>query len=129
MRIRKHQTNKARSKLSEKAAASFFGGKVQPASGALPVAALKGDVVTERFLIDDKVTYHKSYAVTIAAWQQHANDAYSIGKNPLVHINFAQGPALVLMDEITFAEIVNTKCLLSSPITIPLRRKKKPRLH
>ena len=115
MKIRnlKHMSTKARSKASEKRAASFMGGKVQPASGALPVAAFKGDVVTDDYMVDDKITGAQSFGVTVALWRKNNNDARRIGKAPMLRIVFTDGPTLYVMDEITFANL--HKCQSQSP--------------
>ena len=48
------KSNKDMSKASEKNLARQFGGKVQPASGAIDRFDLKADVVTDNFLFDDR---------------------------------------------------------------------------
>ena len=49
------------SKKQEAESAKLFGGRVQPASGALATA--KGDVRTKEFLIENKYTEKEKYAL------------------------------------------------------------------
>lgn len=102
---RRHLSNQQRSQRSEKSAAELIGGRRQPASGAVRVLGLKGDVKSEKYLLEDKVTRQKSYAIASAYWQKHANYAWRTGKRPLLRIAFDSGPVLVCMDEQTFREL------------------------
>ena len=86
-----HLTKRARSQKSEKALALKHGGRVQPASGALPVKSLKGDVRLKHFLIDDKTTEAKSFSLKLEDWMKIRNQAYSMQRrHPVIHVNFEQ---------------------------------------
>jgi hypothetical protein len=102
---RKYHTNKARSKKSEKEAAAFLGGGVQPASGALPNPLMKADVKSANFLVDDKVTDCKSYNVKFDLWLKLKREAFMNRKRPMIRIN---GPTetLYVIDELTLQEMM-----------------------
>lgn len=105
-RIRKHLSNKQRSKASEKEAARFFKGKVQPASGALKCARLKADVKTDKFLIDDKISAQKGFRVTLKLWRKLSNEAWTINKRPLLRIHLEGATVLFVLDEQTLEELI-----------------------
>lgn len=103
-----HLTKRQRSKLSENDLARQFGGRRQPASGALPVAALKGDVITDTFLFDDKTTGAKSFAVNANTFQKLAREAFSVRKVPAMRVRFeTTGRALFVIDEMTFKRLAH----------------------
>lgn len=79
---------KARSKASEKNLARLLGGQVQVASGAIPCAALKGDVITQRFHIDDKTTGSASFSVSDKLFAKLETDAFRQRRRPAISINF-----------------------------------------
>jgi len=106
LRDLKHLSTRSRSSRSEKRLAKLLGGKVQPASGALPVGALKGDVVTAEFMFDDKITGAASFAVSVKLWRKTANDAARQGRRPVIRISFTEGPNLYIVDEPTFAKLL-----------------------
>jgi len=82
-------TNKERSKRSEKLLAKAVGGRVQLASGALPIARFKGDVITPRFLLEDKTTRQRSFRITPELWNKIAKQAFCAGhREPVIHIRF-----------------------------------------
>ena len=87
----RHLTKRSRSQKSEKALAKQMGGTVQIASGAMPVASLKGDVKTRHFLVDDKTTQAKSFSVKLTDWLKIRKQAYGIKRrHPIIHINFEE---------------------------------------
>lgn len=90
---------KLESKKSEKEAAKFFKGRRQPASGALRVAALKGDVISKKFLIEDKVTAAQQYTVRLKMFNTHSNNAWKIKRYPVLRIKFKGGPVLYVLEE------------------------------
>lgn len=103
---RNHLTRRQRSKISEDELAAEFNGRRQPASGALPVAHLKGDVVTEHFLFDDKTTGAKSFSVTERVLEKLAVDARRAGKNPVVRVRFeGSGKSYFVISELLFKRL------------------------
>ncbi len=105
IRPRSNLSNKARSKFSEKRAAETFGGRLQPASGALPSKFMKGDVKSDKFLVDDKVTKHESYSLGVPLWKKLANEAWTNDRRPAMRIAFDSGTTLIVVDELTFREM------------------------
>lgn len=98
----KHLTCKTRSVISEKALAKRLGGKVQPASGALPVKSLKADVKTPTWLIDDKTTGKQSYSIKLSDWRKLRKQAWQNRRMACLHINFEEGASLFVIDEQAF---------------------------
>jgi hypothetical protein len=111
MRIlsRRNLSNKARSKHSEKRALQFLGGKLQPASGALPSTFLKGDVKSDLFLVDDKTTHAKQFNLKVALWDKLHKEAWVNNRYPLIRVEFTDGPVLYVLDERTLSELVLNK--------------------
>lgn len=68
--------------------AAKFGGVVNPASGALPVVGLKGDVRTEKFKISDKATTKKSFRLEYGYLAEIERLAFQDGKVPLLVLRF-----------------------------------------
>ena len=107
MFIRKNsRTTKARSKVSEAAAAQVFGGRVQPASGALQHFNLKADVKSPKFLVDDKVTDNASYTLQLKTWRKLVGEAWKNRRRPAMRINFTQGEPLVILEQSTFQQML-----------------------
>ena len=100
------QTTKSRSKKSERAASKIFKGRVQPNSGACDRARLKGDVVSDIFLVDDKTTDKESYSFKYATWKKLSNEAWAINKRPAMRIDFPEGSPLYVIDETTIKEML-----------------------
>jgi hypothetical protein len=112
---KKYLGNKFRSKRSEKRAARIFGGRVQPASGALPVAHLKADVKSRTFLVDDKTTESKSFSINIEVWRKLTKEAFVNRRKPCMRIEFSQSQPLYLIDEMTFVDMLEAyEALLKS---------------
>lgn len=105
--FKKHLGNKSRSKLSERRAAKVFGGRVQPASGAINVAALKADVKSREFLVDDKTTNTQSYSLNVKTWRKLQKEAFMNRRRPAMRIEFADGPTLYVFDEQTTMNLLN----------------------
>jgi hypothetical protein len=106
MRLPKRQLSKrARSKRSEKEAAQTLEGRVQPASGAIPVFNLKGDVKTKRFLIDDKTTHAGSFAVSLKLFRKLSNEAWKNKKRPAIRISFDNSAPLYVIEESEFMKL------------------------
>ena len=106
IRSRKHLTTKARSKLSERRTAALFKGRTQPASGAVKRHDLKGDVKSAQFVVEDKTTGARSYALSVETWRKISNEAWSQNRRPAMKIEFTDGPTLVVLEESTFAEMM-----------------------
>ncbi len=107
MFIRKgYQTTKQRSKKSEAQAARTFGGKVQPASGAINRFDLKADVKSKSFLVDDKVTDNMSYTLQLKTWRTLSDQAWKNCRRPAMRVNFTQGEPVILLDETTFQDML-----------------------
>jgi hypothetical protein len=107
MRLPKiNQSNKWRSKRSEKRAARIHNGRVQPASGALPVARFKGDVVSDQFLIDDKTTNSKSFAVNSATFIKLRREAFINRKSPMIRVEFPNITVCVIEEKL-LAKLMN----------------------
>lgn len=64
---------KKRSQKQEKSVAKKFRAKLTPASGALWAA--KGDVRTDKFLIECKTTEKRYYVLTAKVWEKIAEEA------------------------------------------------------
>lgn len=105
LRPKKNLSTKARSRKSEARCARFVGGRTQPASGALPVAAFKGDVKSAKFLIDDKTTNRKSYSIAVKLWQKLVREAFINRRSPALRIEFTDGPTLYVVGEDIFKGI------------------------
>lgn len=91
----------------ENEVAEAYGGKRQPASGALPHA--KGDVVTEEYLIDAKTTI-AAFAFTGLKASTLTKQASRVSKLPLFFVEFTQLPAhsrdWVIMPRHHFDELI-----------------------
>lgn len=101
-----HRSNKQRSKRSEARLASLLGGRVQPASGALPVAALKGDVKTDFFLVDDKVTAKGSYSVKLEFMRKLRREAFGVRRRPCLSISFENQATFYVINEESMLEFI-----------------------
>lgn len=101
------KTNKQLSAKSEKAAAAKFGGHRQIASGALHFA--KGDIKTERYLIEDKITRGDSFTLTSALWDKIRKEALHARKRPLFRITLGNGKTVVVAQEDDFLELLNNQ--------------------
>lgn len=92
-----YQSTRAFSAKSEKAAAAKFGGRVQIASGALRVA--KGDVITDRFLIEDKITDKSSFSVSKDIWQKIRAHALRHKRQPMIRITVEGKHTFCVLEE------------------------------
>lgn len=85
----KGETNLDKKKLSnkhEKDVAQFFDGKVQIASGAIPLVGLKGDVITQDYLIECKATEKSFYTLKRKVVEKIEKEAMKCGRVPLLAI-------------------------------------------
>lgn len=105
---KKHLSTKARSKRSEKRGATFLGGRVQVASGAINRFDLKADIKTEKYLVDDKTTNLGSFSINFALWKKLAGEAWMNKKRPMMRIE-SQSAVLYVVDELTLKELINSK--------------------
>lgn len=105
---KKHLSTKARSKRSEKRAATFLKGKVQVASGAINRFDLKADVKSDKFLVDDKTTNLGSFSINFSLWKKLSGEAWMNKKRPMMRIE-SQACVLYVIDELTLQEILNSK--------------------
>lgn len=105
----KQRQARRRSKKSEAYVAGKLGGKVQPASGALPVAAFKRDVKTESLLVEDKTTKSKSYSLKQTDMAKLKIQARMMGRHGVYTVNFENDPKLrvFVMDESFFYELLS----------------------
>lgn len=102
---------KKASSLQEKATAALFEGKQVIASGALWFS--KGDVVTDTFLIENKMTSKDFYSLKISTWNKIKKEAIKAGlRTPLMVIMLGSGKSFVVFDffeckgkEVFFIEI------------------------
>jgi hypothetical protein len=83
-------------KLEEKTAKDFSGGRAQIASGALPF--WKQDINADNFLIEHKYTEPgtKGYVIKKAYFKGVIDEAFKIGKLPMMIIEFTGKPELKL---------------------------------
>ena len=110
------KTKKERSKKSEIELAESLEGRRQPASGALPVASLKGDVRSRFWLIDDKITSLKSFSIGVKTWRKIRKQAWQNHRRPAISVNFADEVRLFVIDEQAFHEYNN---FLNSQESLP----------
>lgn len=88
---------KKASSLQEKATAELFGGKQVIASGALWFS--KGDVVTDIFLIENKMTSKNFYSLKISTWNKIKKEATKAGlRTPLMVVMLGNGKSFVVFD-------------------------------
>jgi hypothetical protein len=82
-----------KSKKQEKdIAEDFSGGKPQIASGALPF--WKQDIQSDNFLIEAKYTEAKSFSIKKQYFSDITNEAFKIGRLPMMVIEFTDRPEL-----------------------------------
>ena len=74
---------KKMSQKQEKEIAKELGGRVQIASGAFDD---KGDVSTDKFLVECKITRYGYYNLNVTTWNKIRKEAYNVGKCPLLII-------------------------------------------
>ena len=87
-------SNKKSKKLEEKTAKDFSGGRATIASGALPF--WKQDIQSDNFVIEHKYTEAKSYSIKKAYFKEVTEEAFKLGKLPMMIIEFVDRPELKL---------------------------------
>lgn len=97
-------TNRQLSQKSEKKAAQLYGGRTQIASGALRHA--KGDIKTDLFLIEDKITAKDSYSLRAALWRKIQLEAFNQQKMPMFRTTI-NGVTLCTLSETDLLMILN----------------------
>jgi hypothetical protein len=85
-------SNKQSRKLEEKTAKDFSGGKATIASGAFPF--WKHDIQSDNFLIEHKYTEAKSFSIKKQYFTDITNEAFKLGKLPMMVIEFIDRPEL-----------------------------------
>ena len=103
---KKNLSTRARSKKSEQRAAALIGGKLQPNSGAIQNAHLKGDVKSKVFLLENKTSNNASHSFTLHDWRKLKAQAFKQGRRPLFRMEL-QGESLLVLDERTFIDLLN----------------------
>jgi hypothetical protein len=84
--------NKKSRKLEEKTAKDFHGGRATIASGSLPF--WKQDIHADNFIIEHKYTEAKSYSIKKAYFKSITEEAFKLGKLPMMVIEFVDRPEL-----------------------------------
>lgn len=89
-------SSKKSDRLEKKVAKDFIGGRKQIASGALPF--WKQDIATDNFLIEHKYTepYTKGFTIKKVYFQSVVEEAFKLGKLPMMVIEFTSKPELKL---------------------------------
>lgn len=80
-----------KSHKQEERVAKALKGRKQPASGALPVPGLKGDIREDRFLIEAKRTDAQSIRVKASWLVKIEAEAEAIGKFPALSLELGEG--------------------------------------
>ena len=101
------KTNKQLSAKSEKAAAAKFNGRRQIASGALHFA--KGDIKTDIYLIEDKITRGDRFNLTSKLWDKLRLEALQARKRPLFRITLGNGRTVIVTQEDDFLALLNNQ--------------------
>jgi hypothetical protein len=105
MKLHDYFSPKVRSQDNERKVARIFKGRIQPASGALPIASKKGDVKSDQFLVEAKVTKHGSYALRLKTWNKINAEAWNNSRHPAMCIEFSDGTKLVVLSATTFQQM------------------------
>jgi hypothetical protein len=101
---------KKKSKAQEERTAKEFSGRVQLASGAIEACGMKGDVRTDKYLIENKFTDAPFYLLTIKTWEKIAREgAKDGGRIPILQVDI-QDLQLVIMFEYD-APPISSLCL------------------
>lgn len=92
----------------EKSDADIFKGKRTPRSGGF--WAFPGDVRSDKFLIDSKVTEQKSYSINKNIWEKVEHEALKSGKIPILSVSIINdGIELVVLDRNDFVELLKNE--------------------
>lgn len=82
------KTPQKKGREAEKRLAKELNARQQPNSGAVKQRRLKGDVVSDHCLYDEKTTLKKSYSVTLKDMRKIEKEALDMTKMPVLVINF-----------------------------------------
>lgn len=98
---------KKKSQRQEKRTAREFKGRTTPASGAL--SGIKGDVRTDKFLIENKFTDSDSYTLKFVTWNKIRMEALKDElRTPLMQVDI-QDLQLVILNKSLFNSIYQRK--------------------
>ena len=97
-------TLKKRSQQNERRAAAEIGGRVQPASGA--IVGMKGDVKSDTFLLEDKMTDKASFSITLPLLEKAEKEAL-ISRRKALFRTTLQGKTFYTMSARTFQYLLN----------------------
>jgi len=85
--------------------AKDFGGRKTPKSGG--AWSFPGDVTTDKFLIDSKLTERKSFTITCKIWKKIYNEALKSRKLPCLSISLInEDIEIVVLDKNDFLELI-----------------------
>lgn len=79
----------------EKDIANLFHGKRQPGSGCSPLTYKKGDVKSDKYLIECKFTEKDYYTLHVDTWEKIVGEAVSANRIPLFCCRGKEGTFLV----------------------------------
>lgn len=79
----------------EKDIADFFDGKRQPGSGCSPLTYKKGDVKSDKYLIECKFTEKDYYTLHADTWEKIVGEAISANRVPLFCCRGEKGTFLI----------------------------------
>lgn len=96
------KTVKDKANKKEKKLAKDFGGRRQPMSGALD--GMKGDIVTEDFLFDSKMTGKTSINVSTEMLAKISGEAYGKKKYPVLVLSFEVMPEPISPDWVVLSK-------------------------
>lgn len=110
------KTVRKRSQKQEKGVAKDMGAKVVVASGALWSA--KGDVRSDKFLIECKTTEKDYYPVTTKVWEKISQEAVKDGMRiPLLMVDLKDSERYVIFNPKDFNRQFNTYVIAGGKVT------------
>ena len=110
------KTVRKRSQKQEKGVAKDMGAKVVVASGALWSA--KGDVRSDKFLIECKTTEKDYYPVTTKVWEKISQEAVKDGmRTPLLMVDLKDSERYVIFNPKDFNRQFNTYVIAGGKVT------------
>lgn len=77
--------------------ASCMGGRTVPRSGASTNPYAKGDVRSDSFLIECKLTEGKGYRLTTKVLEKITNEAYKLNKSPVLQLDLGGRQYVVML--------------------------------
>ena len=91
-------TPSERGRMREKIYAKKHGAKLQPASGALRVPGLKGDMKTSLFLFDSKLTGGLTFKLDANTLDKIRDEALAMNKIPVLSVEVGGEEFVILRD-------------------------------